>query len=451
MQKKNLILIHLESISNTILWQYRIELGTVWRLMQQSFVYNHFYATSTSTDSVLEELFKGCSDFFDGVSLYRDRYNPENPWVQNKRQDNTLDTMASLSGYDLFFPTEHYLSPPLSVNSLMLDYNINNLLAASAERMAKAKAAGRPILIAFRMVVSHMAYDDGEKIQATTFSDRFRRGYVQLDRAINQFLSIIIQLGMWDDSIIVCYGDHGDELWSHGVNKGYCHAIQPYASLNWVPLFIHESNRPPGSSNRLVSTIDLRESLLKMLSPGFDPTQYQWPETREPFPPFRQTPYDGIDAFNERRELAFGQNLFALQLEYTDLERGLTKGYSVTDGTYRVVVSSGGSNPKNGGLEFYCDPVDPANTRNLLDFFTLDANGDIRKFSPPAEATDRAFAQVFNERAVASLRDVYHRLKKNLYEFVRDKERRGSEFNPGPKHVMPESVFRHARKRLFKD
>ncbi len=448
---KNLVLIHLESVSNTILWQYRVELGTVWRLMQQSCVYNHFYASSSSTDTVLVELFNGCSDTFDGLSLYKEHRNPNHIWIQNNLKLTTLHNILNAAGYDVFYPTEHYLGPPSSDQFSMADFNVDKLLAASAERLARAKAAAKSIFLIFRMVIPHMAYDDGVKIQATTFSDRFRLGYLQLDRTINKLLSIVIELGMWDDSIIVCYGDHGDELWSHGVNKGYCHAIPPYASLNWVPLFIYDSSRPPGSSNRVISTIDLRESLLKLLMPGIDPTQYvQWWD-KKPYAPFRQTPYDGIDAFNERRELAFSQNLFALQLEYTDLEQGLTKGYAVTDGMYRLVVSSGGNNPKNGGMEFFCDQVDPANTRNLLDFFALDVNGDIRKFSPPPEAVDGAFALTFNERAVTHLTGTFHKLKKSLYEFVRDKERRGLQFNHGPSHVMPESVFKHSRKRLFKD
>jgi hypothetical protein len=226
--------------------------------------------------------------------------------------------------------------------------------------------------------------------------------------------------------------------------------------------------------------VDLRETLVKRLVPTFDPARCQlgekWinslgevmpfvPSMGEvmPFdsppgqprsgslPPFRQTPYDGIDALNEKRELAFSQNLFALQLECSDPERGLTKGYSVTDGDYRLVVSSGGADPRNGGLEFYCDRVDPTNSRNLLDFFRLDSHGGIAAFSPPPEAVNREFALTFNPEAAAHLTGVYHKLKKALYEFVRGKEERALPFNPGPRHVMPESVFRHSRKRLFKD
>ena len=446
---KNLIIIPLESVSNLILWQYRIELPTVWWLMEQSFSYTRFYGASVSTESALMDLWNGCSDTCDGLSLYKERYDLNHSWRRNNPKRTTLHTLAHFAGYERFSLIEEYLAPPVKKDLWMTDCNVDNLFSEARSRLAGAKAKNKPIMLMFRMVISHMAFDDRVKGRAETFSERFRLGYMQLDRAVNRFLSILEELNMLNDSVIVCFGDHGDELWSHGLNKGYCHGTTPYASLNWTPLFIHDSSRPPGTSDRVVSMIDLRESLTKLLVPGCDPAAYgkgSWT-----LPPFRQTPYDGIDAFAEKRELAFAQNLFAMQLEYSDLERGLFKGYSVTDGAYRAVVSSGGSNPKKGGMEFFCERVDPANTRNLLDFFTLAANGDIGKFSPPPGATDRGFVLAFNDRAVAHLTETYAKLKTALYAYVRGKEARAAQFNSGPCHVMPESVFRHARKRLARD
>lgn len=456
--RKNLILLHLESISNTILWQYRVELATIWRLMQQSFSYSRFYSSSVSTDTVLEELSNGCADSFDGATLFNKR------WEQsaNNPKYNSFITFAGLAGYNYFRFIENPFAPPYAKWPDYSHPDFDMLLQGAKERLKSLSTSDRPFIFRYRVVVSHMAYDDSVKIQAKTFSERFRLGYLRQDQAINTILSALIEYGLWENSIIVCYGDHGDELWSHGLNRGYCHAIIPYASLCSVPMFIYEHGVPPGTSDRLISTIDLRESLIKRLIPDFDPSQVNlhdlfggpppegWP--RDAMPPFRETPFNGIDAFNEKRELAFTNNLFALQLEYSDLEAGLTKGYSVTDGTYRVVVSSGGTNPKNGGLEFFCDRLDPFNSRNLLDFFKLDGNGDIKEFYPPPEAFVREFSLIFNEKAVEHLKAVYGKLKSSLHEYVRDREQQGMKLTKESKyHVMPESVFKHSRKRLFQD
>jgi hypothetical protein len=466
--RKNLLILHLESVSNVVLWQYRLELSVIWRLMQQSLFYTRFYSSSVSTDSVLNDLFYGNSDMWDGAPLFKERRDRSNPALAKNIRPNTFHSFAFFNGYEYHNFSEHPLCNGIDNPVDFYHPDVNVVVERTKGKMRESFAKEKPFVIHFRVVVSHMAYDDVVKIRARTFSERFRLGYARQDQAIGAVLANLIDLGLLENTIIVCYGDHGDELWSHGLNKGYCHATIPYASLTNVPLFIYEHGQAPGTTDRMVSTIDLRESLIRRLEPHYMPEQqelakvwknrlgeeskppYGWPHAGT-LAPFRQTPFDGIDAFNETRELAFSQNLFALQLEYSDLEAGLTKGYSVTDGTYRVVVSSGGSNPKNGGMEFFHDDIDPFNIRNLLDFFKLDAKGDISAFHPPSAAISREFPLIFNGRAVEQLKNSYGKLKAALYEFVRTKENNVKDLVGDRKyHVMPESVFRHPRKRLLK-
>jgi hypothetical protein len=467
--RKNLVFLHLESISNTILWQYRPELATVWQLMQQSYRYTRYFSSSVSTDTVLDEMLFGASDAYDGAPLYSQRHDLSNPALRNNMKMNNIASFAYMAGFGYFNFIEYPWCNGIESPTHLYHPDLNYVVARMKEKMRDYDAKGIPFVVHFRVCVSHMAYDDPVKIQAKTFSERFRLGYLRQDQAVNMALSSLIELGLLEKSVLVCYGDHGDELWSHGLNKGYCHATIPYASLCNVPLFIYEHGCPPGESDRLVSTIDIRESLIRRIVPDYDPAEISlgnplknrigwsipappgWPDSGC-LPPFRQTPFDGIDAFNETRDLAFTQNLFALQLEYSDLEQGLTKGYSVTDGTYRVVVSSGGRNSKSGGIEFFCDRLDPFNSRNLLDFFKLDMNGDIREFYPPPETSVREFSLVFNEEAVKHLSQTYNYLRAALHEFIRSKEERAKRLIGNRKyHVMPESVFRYSRKRKLQD
>jgi hypothetical protein len=467
--RKNLIFLHLESISNTILWQYRAELATVWQLMRQSFRYTRYFSSSVSTDTVRDELLFGASDAYDGSPLYAERHDLSNPALRHNLKLNTLPFFAFIERYGYFEFIEYPWCTEIKTPTQYFHPNLDYVITRMKTMMRQFAASNIPFIISLRVSVSHMAYDDPVKIQARTFSDRFRLGYLRQDQAVNMAMSALSELGLVEKSVIVCYGDHGDELWSHGLNKGYCHATIPYGGLCAVPLFIYEQGCPPGESDRLVSTVDLREGLIRRLAPDFEPTEFQlsnplrnrmgtetplppgWPDSGR-LPPFRETRFNGIDSFTETRELAFTQNLFALQLEYSDLEQALTKGYSVTDGTYRLVVSSGGKNVKNGGLEFFCERLDPFNSRNLLDFFKLDLNGDIKEFYPPPEASVREFSLVFNEKAVRNLGETYSRLKAALREFIRGKEERAERFIGDRRHhVMPEEAFKRSRKRQVLD
>jgi hypothetical protein len=331
---------------------------------------------------------------------------------------------------------------------------------------------GKPFHFRHICGVTHITYQDRVKEKATSFSERFRLGYVRLDSSVRQFLAILTEMDLLRNSVIVFYGDHGDELWSHVLNGGWCHVVTPYASQCWTPLFIYDADCKPGSTNQLASMIDLKETLIKRILPDFIPEEchfttpwknrdgdeppFPTPSSQYPaegsLPPFRDSPFCGIDLARETREFAFSQNLFALQDEFNDAAKALIKGYAVTDGIYRVTVTSGGHDPRDGGLEFFCDPVDPTNSRNLLDFFKLDSNGDIEKFYPPPEAVNRDFALSFNPEAVENLTATFQKLKQALYDYVNSKEEEAKKHSyPNQGHTLDKSAFKHSRRKPYKD
>lgn len=474
---KNLILIHLESVSNTILWQYRVELRTVWEMMKSSLVYNHFYSTATSTVMARKHLFGGSSRQNDGVSVFGQHRMPEHPsW--GWQHTNHLWYDLFFSGYGkngrIYTVAEFHDTPAVYRHkSLTVFPDVGDTLPVVRAALTQAKNDGIPFYFYLNTMVSHITGEDKAKRTARSFTDRFRIGYIRLNDMIQNLLNTLIDLKLLDNSVLVFYGDHGDELWSHGLLGGWCHTNTPYASQCWTPMFIYEKGGPVGSTDQLASTIDLKETLVKRLVPDFDPAKIQlnpawsradgelpyaieFPEyplrpRSGPLAPFKEDEFSGIDLNHETRDLAFSQNLFALQLQFNDQSKVLAKGYAVTDGTYRVTVTAGGEDPRDGGLEFFCDMVDPTNGRNLLDFFKLDANGEIGEFSPPAEANSREFFLAFNPEAVAHLKTTFNRLRAALYEYIRRKEAQALPESTPPIHTMPESVFNHALKRPYKD
>lgn len=474
---KNLITIHLESISNTILWQYRVELRTIWEMMQRSFVYNHFYSTATSTVMSLISLQSGTSCNADGASFFGQVFQPEHPSYRSDRT-NTLSYDLFFAGYGKrgrLYQVKEFHDTPATTRSwhTVVCPDVGDTFPLIQAALTQARNDGGPFWFNLEPMVSHITGEDKVKRTAKGFSDRFRLGYTRLNDMVECVLGTLVDLKLWNNSVIVFFGDHGDELWSHGLLGGWCHTNTPYASQCWTPLFIYDRDCRPGSTDQLASMVDLRETLVKRLVPDFDPGRIQLNDTwqrpdgelpwftdisKDPLrpktgtvAPFRENEFSGIDLNRETRELAFSQNLFALQLQFNDQSKVLAKGYAVTDGIYRVTVTAGGEDPRDGGLEFFCDTVDPTNGRNLLDFFKLDANGDIGEFAPPSEVVSPEFFLIFNAEAVEHLKETFNRLKKALYEYIRKKEELAKPFSTPPTHTMPESVFNHALKRPYKD
>lgn len=451
---KNIIFIHLESISNLILWQYRTELKTIWKMMRASYVYNNFYASTTSTRMSLGHIVFGTSTRFDNLGYFRETEIV--PPVKSRMPKKHFSIYLADAGYgldDLVTVMEGFdLKEPKRRGASVKLPNLDQTLQWARVGLTQAKLREKPFFFHFIPSVTHITATDQVKDGATTFSGRFRLGYLRLDYAVSQFLAMLSEFELLDKSVLVFYGDHGDELWSHGSNSGWCHVITPYASLTHTPLFIYDSDRKSGSTDRLVSMIDVKKTVLRWAVPGYVPTGFHESMGRKlPLPSFDDTPYDGIDVNSETRDLVFSQNLFALQKEYDDTTKSLVKGYAVTDGTYRVTVTSGGNAPREGGVEFFCDTVDPSNIRNLLDFFSLDKDGDIIRFAPPPSMAGNEFELVFNPEAVAHLIGVYKKLKHALVEYIKGKEAYAMQYRMSEEiFPMNMTAFRHSRKREYR-
>ena len=433
---RNLVFLHLESISNTILWQYRVELGTVWRMANESLFYTRHVANATSTQMAMYDVLLGNSFINDYSSHYSDKIPYPLKWGL---VSTYLRNMPEKYDFRVFYLDYYRFEDKLHGEWRVIN-DPQRYLDEIWSFITDAKNAGRPFGLLLYNEVSHMALQDAYKASATSFSDRFRRSYQSLDIMIGRIVAMLEELGVMDNTTIVGYGDHGDEFWSHGLNRGFCHCLPPYASLTCTPLFIYEKGAIPATNDQLACSMDIRETVIKRLYPDYAPPAG--------VPPFDNAPFSGIDLNSGKREFAFSQNLYALQLEYDDPERALSKGYSVTDGIYRLVVTSGGGDKREGGLELFCDRLDPFNSRNLLDFFGLDPRGGIASFKPPSEAVSPEFSLMFNPLAVEALKERYHTLKRVLYDFIREKEAAALPYSPGePRHIMPEKVFTYARRR----
>ncbi|MDR1520434.1 MAG: sulfatase-like hydrolase/transferase [Planctomycetota bacterium] len=439
--RRNLVLIHLESVSQMAFWQYSAEMETLFNLMGRSAAFSNFQAASTSSVMSMSDLLHGDSSELDHLPLF----------------PNDGNRLAGRSG-NLFLTLleQGYRTLGVQYGSFSLGDAPNNFWGVWPEAcgqfrwldrreemyleirdfLEKSRAAGQPFALYYWNLNTHLRDEDPLKDKNLAYHERFQAGYRLLDLSVKRLLDDLAALGLLQDTLIAAFGDHGDDLWRHGCYRGRSHAIDPYANVAWCPLFIYNNGHDVCVSAKMVSMIDLKPTLRHLLLPELAPE-----------PP--ATPFSGIDILAASRSVAFAQSMFALQIERSDPARAMTKSYAVTNGELRLLASTGSDFDDSGGLELYLEQWDHGDTRNLLDFCRLDASGEIIAFAVP-EAVHPHFFMTLNPGTIRDLLDGYRNLRRLLAAFIKQKETEALKlFSGGPKHLFPDAAFARARKRKW--
>lgn len=410
---KNLVVLHLESVSQSSLWQFMEELQTLWKLSTRSAFFRRFYTASTSSVMSMCDIMHG-----DSAELDHNARFPRDKKSLAGRSSNLFRTllhrgyMTKGVQYGSFCvgdaPNNFWGVWPDECGAFEWHDQFTVLHDEARDFMTRAKEKGNPFALYFWSMATHVR-SDLEGAAEMSFHERFRHGYRLLDKSVKRLLDDMAELGVLEDTLILVYGDHGDDFWRHGFNKGRTHVIEPYSNLCWTPLFIFNNDNDIGIYDSVASSTDIKATVLHMLFPDSLPEE-------------RATPFAGIDIIRESRQLAFSQSIFALQMEYSDPAKAVTKSYAVTDGELRLMVSSGGGDIENhGGMELFIEQWDYGNTRNMLDFFTLDGAGNIVSFDC-ADMVHPHFRLSFTKERVTSLVQAYIVLRQSLMNFIQLKE-----------------------------
>jgi len=257
--------------------------------------------------------------------------------------------------------------------------------------------SGHPFALYVWDLRSHMVYVDSTKIQGKNAIERIRLGYSCLDDTVAQVLQVLVRKRLLENTIVVGFGDHGDELWTHALNDGFCHANEPYTNLISTPAFIYDRDQTPHTRNELASLIDLKSTCLGLLGLE-DPNEFECA---------------GINLFRDENKFVYSQNLFANQKPMNSYKR-LVKSYSATNYDYHLIVSE-------HGTEMYAYRLDPTNHSNLLSFFEMDNKGEIHFIN--RGATHAHFHHFFSNDQINHIKNNYYVLSKALVKRVLLKNR----------------------------
>lgn len=181
-------------------------------------------------------------------------------------------------GYDNFFDAGYYDLKPEN----MADYGLMDK-PFFEQSMPYLKSLKQPFYSKFITVSHHYPYHMDQElatIEPHTTGDKSVDNYFQTaryaDEALKQFFDQLKASGLYENSVIVMYGDH------YGISKNHNKAMEQVlgkeisafdsAGLQRVPLFIRVPGMEGGVNHEFGGQIDLMPTLMHLL--GIDTKQY---------------------------------------------------------------------------------------------------------------------------------------------------------------------------------
>lgn len=406
---KNIILIHLESVNNLI---YRMNpqlFPNIMRLEKEGLSFRKYFSTATSTWMVISDLLYGGQDQYEGCHELEEK--PEFFCYQAGLFDDLCDRgyRVGVFIYPFFeLPQlrEHRL---FGRNMEQKDYDSYKEFH-HAYRTVMTGQNQYAILInnSLSNISCHSYAAPGFK---RTGMKRWEDGYRSLDDTVGNVFQILKETGQEENTIVVLYGDHGDDFWGHGYHAGLTHAIEPTAPLIHTPLIIWEKGRYCGKTvDKLICTTDIREMIERML-------QGRFPET-------------GLE-----HSFVYARNAFAAQ---PVREGAFNKGYSITDGKTLLLVSS-------QGMEMYDIEMDSACNFNMLHMFEMEEDRIVFR-EEDAAGLRYHFADFMDENQKRYIRQKFYYLRPHLYQYVVQRYQAGKRSEAEMNREMSFNKINHTMK-----
>jgi lipoteichoic acid synthase len=150
-----------------------------------------------------------------------------------------------------------------------------SFLTQSADKISNMK---KPYLAFLITISSHYPFDIPEKyktLDLSGYKDKNFKNYIQavhyVDGAMGTFIDDLKAKGIWDNSVVMMYGDHDSGLWEPG-NEMAKFATDPSKPLSYyqekdqIPFFIHLPNdEKAGEYDQVGGQIDIMPSVLYLL------------------------------------------------------------------------------------------------------------------------------------------------------------------------------------------
>lgn len=347
---KNIVFLHLESVSKLILQMNREVFPNICRFQKKCLNYNNYYATATSTAMVLNDITYGDIYRLENTKLFGDFI---------KTHDNTasfIDVLAD-KGYQtlgIHYPAAlgNEINPGhmYAQNSDLVNYSsYEKALADVACTIDGAVEANSNFMIYFCNEVSHLCYADSKKFHVKNPTERWHYGYRTIDQTVGDILGILEARNLMSNTVVVLYGDHGDDFYCHDYNGGFAHSIEPYANIVHTPFMIYDESVGSGELDDVICSLDIKQLVYNLAETGLkEKNSYIY------------------DTYRSKREYVFTRNLFAGQTpeKINGYISNVRKSYGITTPEYSLILTK-------DGWRMYIKRMDPTCNNNVLDFFFM--------------------------------------------------------------------------------
>ena len=217
---KNLLFIHLESISWQTLNAFPESFPNLLRIMPSTRRFRSYFSSATSTQMVMTSLLHGNSFELDAApGLAR-------PAANNPSLFSILDS----KGYRTEFlgVSAFNIGPmlPLLASSLPPVWTTDDF----AELLAKFETAiaQGPFAIYVWNLVTHIGHAIALESFSDSIDDLVSGACAVADRIVGELFDLLERHGVLDETVVVMFGDHGDDYWTHGFKRGVTHGAEPY-------------------------------------------------------------------------------------------------------------------------------------------------------------------------------------------------------------------------------
>lgn len=380
---KNLILFHLESINNIFLYMRKDSFKNLNKIMGYSTVYTKYYSTATSTFMVISDLLYGTTKIFEDSTTLEGMYSisPKGESLFEELYKKGYKTSSFYIGKDVDFGRDIDSSQYLNIMyPSCVYYNPDD--EKDFETMLRNE------IISSGLFSIHVV-DERSHISEVCEQEKSSYEFLEyrfeiIDKSIGTMLRVLEETKHLDDTLIVFYGDHGDELLYHGLHEGLTHAFEPYSSMISCPLIVYNpTEKKTIVTDELISTINLKSLISHLLE-------------------------DEKESINN--EFVFSRNQFRAQGLRTNW---FNKSYCVVNNQYMLIVSS-------LGVEMYVTNVDYSSDFNLLNFFKY-KNGKIEYNEIFNYMRGTHISNYLNEHEITNIETNFISLKNALENELYDK------------------------------
>lgn len=370
LQKKNLVLIHLESISTLIFAHNKQYMPEIERLFRQGVYFDKHYASATSTLMSISAVMYGNDCETDAYCCYDDL-------VLEETHTKNLFCQLREAGYETqcFAYSSAAVSNDIG-NSKVWNDGENFFLPETDYDVHIEKlqtffhaAQKNPFAVFVDSEITHCGVEDAQTILMDTFEERMILSYISLNHTVKVVMEELEKNNLLAETVVVLYGDHGDDKWTRAINSGFSHTVPPHTSVVQTPLCLLTADTEPFVIHDLVSSIDLKPTILSLLEL----------ENEDNFE------LGGRNILRETNQYVFSASLFLNQSEEESIQSAKmiklnefhkkevkNKAFAIISDGYCLMVG-------NDGMSFYNIKSDYLCYNNLLSFFEMQ-DGELVRF-----------------------------------------------------------------------